>query len=505
MPAKTTTWTRLGADPTLFDAADNWDNGVAVDGDTIDASSGTAPTANRPTTGTFHFSITNAVEPTISSFLNGAAIGDVTVNAGAIARCTSDITGNVVVTSGYLRPMAAITISGTTDIAVAGTLNLNGNVTAVGEVTLAGTLALSGSILDCSVPLRVTASTAVVYWAGGEIDGGFNAAGFPVAHALAGGETLTCDVAGTLDLGTTDANAIAVTAIPATGAITIGASFACGGFTMQGNVLCATARTITVGAGGATYVSGTKTGVLNITMAVNANIAWGSASARIDTMTINPGVVGTLYVDSLRCSAFAGSGTIVTGADTLAIYAAANDFWLFSGICTATSGFVDIRPAANLSNTAPIVVAGGTTYIRATSSNYGLTATGGFSCATLTFLSGGLVLPNGATISGAISGAGKITFGEVVKLGANVTLAGIVPTFGAASLKFTATGKVIDGASATTPTSKGAHVHGGAIQNLAVTAANPVYHFGRNGAADSGNGAGVIEMPSPLMNPCMAA
>lgn len=91
--------------------------------------------------------------------------------------------------------------------------------------------------------------------------------------------------------------------------------------------------------------------------------------------------------------------------------------------------------------------------------------------------------------------------GGVAHVGADQALIGVVG-FGA-SVVLLAAGKKIDGAAATSVTAKGAAVHGGAVQNLAVTAANPVYRFGRSGT-DSGNGSGVIEMPSPAAGACAA-
>jgi len=380
------TWT--AAVNTDFTNVGNWTGGVpAADGDTIDSTTSTAPATNRPAAGTFHFNITNAVSPYISSFLNGAAIGNVTVNSGAGAVvCASAITGNVVITSGQLRPSAAITISGTTDIAAAGTLYfLEYNVMAVGEVTLAGTLDLRGLALDCSVPLRVTASTAAVSWNTGEIFGGFNAAGYSVAHTLTTGADLVCDVAGTLDLGTTTANSIAITTL--TAAVTIGNSFACGTLSTGANVAGAS-KTITVGAGGYTMTNGTLsgtltvdlsagagayvqtngtiatgailnvttgtgaitytaltktgTGAINITMADNANIAWASADAsRIDTLTINMGKAAT-QTATVVFSKLAGPGTLTAGAQRSDWLPSAAGDWDFTGTTTGThaTGFI---------------------------------------------------------------------------------------------------------------------------------------------------------------------
>lgn len=47
-----------------------------------------------------------------------------------------------------------------------------------------------------------------------------------------------------------------------------------------------------------------------------------------------------------------------------------------------------------------------------------------------------------------------------------------------------------------TLTVKGAHAHGGTIKNLAQDVANPIYRFGS--VDDENNGAGVIQMPSPI-------
>jgi len=82
-----------------------------------------------------------------------------------------------------------------------------------------------------------------------------------------------------------------------------------------------------------------------------------------------------------------------------------------------------------------------------------------------------------------------------VNLGGDVALAGIALSAVRAIVVLAAT-KVLDGTNAVTPTSIGAHIHGGSVQNLAVTAVNPIYRFGSE--SDLGNGAGVIQCPSPI-------
>ena len=428
--ADTVTWT--AAVNTDFTNVGNWTGGVpAADGDTIDSTTATAPATNRPTEAgeTYHFSITNAVTVTISSFLNGAAIGNVTVdNAGATVYCGGAITGNVVVTNGLFWP-TNITISGTTNVAAAGTWTLVGTNTAVGEVTLAGALNLvSNAVLDCSVPLRVTASTAAVDWGTtGDIRGGFNAAGSTVAPTNTTSADLVCDVAGTLDLGTTTANSIVVTN---TAAVTIGNSFACGTFSMGANVAGAS-KTLTVGAGGFAMTAGTlsgtltvnlsagagaytqtdgtiaadavlnvtagsggitftditKTGTLNVTLPVGVTTTtfdWDSITTKtIDALTIN----GTCTFSGVTTckKTLAGSGTVNLAANNLYLYyPPASNFITFDGSMTATTGgFTLYIGGGDVTNAAEINFGSVGFWLISNTNARTLTATGGLTCGTL--------------------------------------------------------------------------------------------------------------------------
>ncbi|HUX00369.1 MAG TPA: hypothetical protein VMY35_05250, partial [Phycisphaerae bacterium] len=74
------TWTAGSEVDDNWATVENWDGGnVAVDGDTIDISSTTTPTNIPDQTGeTYHFSITNPVSVTLSDWINGGTIGNVT-------------------------------------------------------------------------------------------------------------------------------------------------------------------------------------------------------------------------------------------------------------------------------------------------------------------------------------------------------------------------------------------------------------------------------------------
>ncbi len=210
--AKATTWT-FGADPdTDFENAANWNNGVAVAGDTISIGETQVPGANRPAAGEFLFNINTGVAiVNLNDWLNGATIGTVAVNHASAVVMPGANFGGGTVTAGYLfitnniANSAAVTVG-----AAAGILEI-GAATLTGDVVLAVGGTLKGGGAGAVVDGAVTATgAATVNWASGQLDiiGSLDANGNTITHSnidAGGGNNLTCDLTGNLDLGSTAA------------------------------------------------------------------------------------------------------------------------------------------------------------------------------------------------------------------------------------------------------------------------------------------------------------
>ena len=520
MPQETTWQADVVGSETDFTNVGNWaDEHVAVALDTINSSTSTAPASNRPTTVTdvYHFNITNAVVSTISEFLNGALIGNVTVNkAGATVGSLSAVTGTLLVTAGSFHARG-ITITDLVTVAAAGTLSPIGMAQANGGVQLAGTLNLAAGTLNSASPILVTAATAVVNWAGGDILGGFNAGAYSVSHlsAITGTPTLVCDVAGTLNLGTPDpvanANGIVVTIASNT---TIGSNFACGGMVKTSGVITGGGKTISVGEGGLTGSGCTlnAAGSLTFSLTASGNVTWASNVAA-PILNIASGVTATETATGYW-GGLTGSGTWAVNSQLIYIqYPATNNFWTFTGSMTRTTGGVKIvfntdrsnAAAINLGAATPVTVqsySGGGSLTATLTLNGGLTcgplvvtstdiqgnwtsltmgAGANLTCTTLTLgattnRSGKVVLGSGThSISGAVAAAGSgnanaMTFGGKAVLGGNYNGDNIATTFSASAVVLASTNIAVSHTASKVVTNGGADLLGnGAAKTLTIT------------------------------------
>lgn len=392
---------------TDFENDANWGvGGHAHTGDTIVIASATTPESNRPTAGaTLNFSVAAALTVTLDNWLDGATIGTVTVNhPGAVVRSAVAVTGTTTVAAGTFIPSAnlagavtvaqdvgVITIAASLSMASlvnAGQVNVNANCTLTVTTTTTNTSGtISGGELTTAVFAGAVDNTSGVlgvrtmdFNGGLTGDGGTIGEGGAVTitgvvnvtnctWSVAAGSTLTCDLAGTLNLGAATVANLSVSITHATGTVTLaGTSVAIVGltlntagtlaagagytFTLSGagaftntastitgtlnvdlsastGVYTQTAGTIadggilnvTTGTGAITLTALTKTGTakINITMAENATIKWALTVSPIDLLTINAGKTGT-QTGSVSFRGRAGLGTLASG-----IFA---DYWL---------------------------------------------------------------------------------------------------------------------------------------------------------------------------------
>jgi len=318
----------------------------------------------------------------------------------------------------------------------------------------------------------------MVLWGGvgGDIFGGFNAAGYTVTHMLTTGAAVTADVAGTLDLGTIIANEIAIDNQPAAGTVTIGDSFTCYGFVQTSGALTMASKIITLGAGGLDYTDCSAfdhTGAF-IFADDTAVANWSSGADYLGCIKVASGVTvsanGSIWTAAVGTTG--ADGALVLGAQALIIWPHADDFWAGDITFTATSGSVYVYAQDDWTNEAFIDV--GTVAFRWGPSVTGktLTLNNGLTCGALAIngnggtVSGILTLAESSPLScGAITlgstgqtrpgilnlGSGSHTFttlasvagttGNVVNfgtskctVGGNVTLAGIEANFGSAAI-----------------------------------------------------------------------
>jgi len=463
---KTTNWVGGGVDPTLFDAADNWSNGVPATTDTVQFLNGSValPTANFPNAGEVFALVIdgNAAGAqwwqNITDFCGPGDWNYSSLQIGALGRNQdfiyfdkdSSVAGTVQV-YGILEDdhvptnvaNATITVKNggnlvcdtvswtiTQPITIEGALAIGGGITllANGGVNLAGGLDISqGSpVLDTASPINCTGNCIIQWGSGnGDILGGLDANGFAVTQSdTAAGNSLTCDVAGTLDLGTTEANSIAVTVSAAT---TIGNSFACGSLSMGANVTCADAKTITVGTGGFTYTSGTLTG--NLSVATTGNIV-GTAGTLTGTLNLTAAgadktiswAIGTSLekmaltvsgnytaAGDVYCASLAGSGSLAGNAKILRIYPLANNFWTAT-FAASEWGYVSLYCAASRTNATLVNM--GTSPFRVYYAVTTVTLSGGLTCGSVDIGgSGGNAVLD--MTGGNLTSAGAITFGAV--------------------------------------------------------------------------------------------
>jgi len=158
------TWT--GAASTVFDAAGNWAGGVVASGTgAIITITGVTfvPASNRPTTGTFHFVVASGITVAdLSAWLNGAEVGDVTVNHASAVVSIGDtiyVTGNIVVTLGLCKQTGLCVNMGTLLVSAGAKyqVGLDSVINFMDTITLAGTaevLAGGGLLTDAGIVLN---------------------------------------------------------------------------------------------------------------------------------------------------------------------------------------------------------------------------------------------------------------------------------------------------------------------------------------------------------------
>jgi hypothetical protein len=305
-------------------------------------------------------------------------------------------------------------------------------------------------------------------------------------------------------------------------------------------------HTVTVGNGGI-YFSGYCTGLGRVTVpagVVTTNFLIGPSTASPGTADgVNVTIDGTVtQVGQSNFMKLSGSGVLNMGNHWFGFGGASDqtlldNFFDFTGtVSGATSKTVFVYPRTTSLRNSRKITLPCFLYVYVTKTGGGtLYATGGISADTLQVsgnstggaldMDGGDLTVAGATTIGTLTATGKIimragkhslgvvsmaagaaatsgiTYGGTVLLIDDHTLSGLVTTLTNASLVIAA-GKALKGASARTPTSAGAHAHGGAVTNLALTAANPLYRFGDT-SGDTGNGVGVIKCPAPASPSCM--
>jgi len=502
--AKTTTY-QDDQEPKDHDASNaaNWSNGLPVDGDTIDIAADVTTDPTTPISGggagdgaTYHFAVTDNVNwIDIEKFIDRNApsdvIGNVSVSASKNLKATGNIGGTLTATGNmWLEGNVAVTLKIT--VAEGGVLDPEGVLSANGGMDLGGNLYLdsAGDAVDTLAPIAITSNTAVIDWGSGNGDilGGIDAGVYTLTHSnLASGNSLTCNVAGNLNLGG-DAALLAVDIRPDAPTLTATADANIYSLTMTSGTFDGNSKTFTVGEGGFTFTNGTQSGTLNVessgnvtytagtvgtlnlVMAASKNLSW--TGPYLASLTVNNGVTATATAN-LSLKKLGGSGTLSLLTRTMTWSVAANDSWTFTGSLTATTGKVTMAPVSDYSNavavnmgTVDCLISGWTPrtftasagwtsgdltiYSSNTAGHYFVLSIAegqSFEADSVTLgaaasnRSGQLVLRGGAhAVSGAIAGGGNgganaITFGGTLRLGG---------TFAGTTIAVSTTGGEID-------------------------------------------------------------
>jgi len=333
------------------------------------------------------------------------------------ATSTFRIAGTVAVSAGVTWTSAGSVVfeGGTIDASEAGAnldLNKATGLTGSGAVKLSATSA-------CSGPLNLTACT----W------------------TVADGATWTIDQASTLALGGAAGN-LALT-INSAGTITLGTNISVKGLTLTAGAL-AGAYTVTVGAGGWTQTSGTiSDGEVSLVVAATCNITFKGTNKLAD-LRVNSGATATYvkvsggYGVYTRKFSTNGPGLDGTFAGASADYGLevcpyADDFWTFAGTVTQHVEIVSTTAGgAARTNTAPITLSNAVLYLyRSNSVNATFTFNGRVSNGSgdIRVYGGAAGVKMTATFNGGLTTTGTLRFGNgsagtelgVVVLGSGVT------------------------------------------------------------------------------------
>jgi hypothetical protein len=450
------TWTGSVLDYLDYTDLDNWLGGAAYangTGATITlapADDSYIPTTNRPSTVTdvFHFIIASNVTVTLDNWLNGALIGNVTVNhegAATSVTCVAAITGTATVTDGVL--VANGNLNGAVTVAAPGDLYCDGSLTIGGAVTNNGHFFIGGAFAIICTGLFTNNGTGIVNAPTGstiDFNGGVTGGGtwglginskltltssgdFNLTSAtwnVAAGSTLTMDLAGTLNLGTASVPNLAIDIKANT---TLGASMACYGFTLTSGALSVSNKTITVGAGGFTDNGGTCTAEqLNIVCAATTGVAkWPTATDILKSLTIDSGATVTAS-GHIATAALALNGTLAMGASyDCYIFTDGDNFWTqgASGSITGTRT-LDLRIYAARTNASAIIWGGtGPFAVYSSGGSYSLTLAGKLTTAGSLALYGASGLTSTLALNGGCDITGAVALGTGTTQSGALTLA----------------------------------------------------------------------------------
>lgn len=462
--AKTTGWTAADPEyPTYWDVSGNWTDGVAETGDTVRLDSSTEPTDNRPTEGTFNFIVPAGVSTTPGNWLSGASVGAVDVEGTGYAILSNLTMGTLTVAAGAAVlvdnvDVDALVNAGTVQVNDAG-LDVIGETTNSGTIFGAGTVVFGGDVtntgtLQCST-LDFNGPNGLL-GSGGTIGAGSIVTLYGVVNLtscnwnVAADSTLTVDLAGTVNLGTSDPipNLTVTIATAAAQTVTLAGAPSVRGFTLNtSGTLAGGGVTLTLGAGAYTSTLGTVTGILNVALGAGGitytagdytgatfNVTvpvgvtttvcnWNTTTSQIATLTVNGTATanGAVRVKALAGSDPAGARALAMGANTLAVYPAADNFYTFTGTLTGT-GTCNFVGGGNYSNAGLVKgPTGGATWISGLGAapNKTLTLNGGLTCGALTIFNYAITLSMGpgnltaTTIAiGLIDNAGTLTMGS---------------------------------------------------------------------------------------------
>ena len=345
-------------DGTLWATAANWEGGAAaVNGDTIDIAVATTPTSIPDQAGeTYHFNITHGVTATLSNWINGGAIGNVTAaSATAAVTIGAAATGNVATSEAGATISTSGGIAGTLAIVAGSSITFTGSAgmnNVVGNVTLGGVIAnsMTGGGLMFSGDVACATNSAF----------GLGTRPVVIIGTLSGNTTLSSTGAATLTTGICNLDAAAEWSLTSNSTLTInntgivslgqaaaklavnlngsGKTFTLSGdetshgLTLTLGQITGGGYTWTVQGGGLTKAGGTldAAGTLNVHVTDNCNVTWDDSTHLLGNFTIMLGRTATMTSD-IYCQSHAlalpGNMGSMAGAFTLYVIPTAPDFW----------------------------------------------------------------------------------------------------------------------------------------------------------------------------------
>ena len=345
------TWDRAGADND-WENVNNW-GGVAYPGDGDDALFDNAalemPDTNLPTTGTIGFVFTADITVTLSDLVNGATIGDVTVNSNGAYIINDGSAGTINIADGVVEQSA----TGTVSFVVSGAgaeLYISGTTTITGTITDGGAGGNVYADPDGPTSLSTTFTTGTIVL---NLDGGSEWVGDVIGNVTCFDDTTgTREITGDLTLsatGTLDTSVDAET------------------FFVDGNLVATNGSTIIGNAGGTVEVSGnysragptgtvtnlhlrmTGTGTAHSIYSSDYPLSFTVASTAVTTLDANMSVK-KLVVEA---------GGEMTGAGALHISYPSVDFIDIAG---TVSNDIAVQQQYSRNNSGDIITSGRFTY-----------------------------------------------------------------------------------------------------------------------------------------------